>query len=182
MSVSDLQMGFFSSLAGIYSDPTIKTHRIIYNKFVACPLTEQCLNRTAFQRDFAVIKNKKQAIYLMSKYYTDPGGKPMIYAFDDIVIPILPKYYLYRGNPLLARLDHFLLLFQSNGLAVKWDRDIAHSAKVSKVRSDNPEQQNLTIGHLQGPFFLLLFGYLLSIFTFFIEILRFKFKQAKYQK
>lgn len=57
---SDLKFGFFPSLAEPYSDSSEEIHKKIVRDYVECPVTVECVNRTAFQRDFAVGKNSRQ--------------------------------------------------------------------------------------------------------------------------
>lgn len=161
-------MGFFYSLLQLYNNSNIRTYDLIYNKFTPCPLTEECVNRTAFHKDFAVIKNKRQVMYLTKKYYTDSNGQSMLYPFKDIVIPLVPKYHVNKGFPLLHRIDNFLLLFHSNGLISKWERDIAGLSKTAPITS---KKNKLTMGHLQSAFYILILGCLIATLVFIVELI-----------
>lgn len=163
-----MKVGFFNSLVPLFLQEKSEYSRKILKKYTPCSLIDdECLNRAAFKKDFAVLKNKKQMRYLIPKYYTDSKGKSLLFAFADTFIYIIPKYYVLPGFPLLERMNHFLLLFHANGLVDKWHHDISDSIK-KKV--DSPEHENLSLGHLQGAFYLLIVGYTISVLTFVNEI------------
>lgn len=162
---SDLDYGFYPILKDLYTDPNNWVHKKILNNFKPCSLTTECMNRTAFKRDFALIKNKRQGAYLMPIYYSFPSGKPKLYTFKESEFVVWCKYYVRRGFPFVKRIDKLIMLLLANGLVAKWDGDLALGAKVE----DDPELEPLSLNHLQGAFFLLLFGYVLSTCLFLIE-------------
>lgn len=131
-----------------------------------CPLNELCLNRTAFQKDMAAIKGVKFTKYYMLKYFTDLNGKELLVDLKDSSIPLLPKYCFRRGFPLLEKISNICLLLHSNGLIDKWEKELFQSYYLV---NNEYFQKPLTTEHLQGAFYLLLFGEIISILVFFLE-------------
>lgn len=152
---SNLEFGFYPVLKSLYKDSTSAAHKKLLLKYKPCPLTVECMNRTAFKRNFATIKNKREASFLMSKYYSFPSGKPMLHNFEESEFVVWCKYYLAKGSPFIEKINDKILLLQSNGLISKWEHDLVAG---SNNKIDVSKLESLTLNHLQGAFFLLLFG------------------------
>lgn len=152
---SNLNYGFYPILKSLYEDSTNLAHKKLLHNYKPCPLTVECMNRTAFNRDFATVKNKREASFLMSKYYSFPSGKPMLYNFEKSEFVVWCKYYLAKGFPFLEKINYKILLLQSSGLISKWERDLVVG---SNNKIEVAKLEPLTLNHLQGAFFLLLFG------------------------
>lgn len=164
---SKLKFGFYPILLDLFSDKNNEIHRKVLNNYVPCSLDQTCINRTAYQRDFAVIKNKREGKYLIPRLYSYPNGKPMLYTFKEIEFVVWVKYFAKKGFPLINRMNNLILLLQSNGLVAKWERDIV---VIQNKGVEITKHQTLTLSHLQGAFYLLVIGFTSSIVIFLIEI------------
>ncbi|GLV46612.1 hypothetical protein CBL_20893, partial [Carabus blaptoides fortunei] len=145
---SDLSYGFSALVTDFFVTSTNTQYKTIEANHIKCPITEECLNRTAFKRDFAVMKNVRQTNYLINKYYTKPDGTSMIYGFKE-VYSFFPKYVMAKGFPMLDQFDRLIKQLQSNGLLAKWDREIMG---VHKVKSTGTVTQPLTLSHMAAGF------------------------------
>lgn len=163
---SSLSYGMFVGAALAYTDPTNWVHVLIYKNYYPCPLSNYCLNRTAFQRDFAAYRNLRNSRYFIPRYYTNANGKVLVYATEGNALGIWVRFYTTKGYPLLGRINNLLMLLQSNGLIAKWDSDI--SFFVLKIESE-PDHRPLTLDHLQGAFLVLSIGLSIAIIAFFSE-------------
>lgn len=163
---SKLKFGFFPLIAESYNDSSNWVHRKISSNFIACPITEECMNRTAFKRDFAVAKNRRQAMYLTQKYYLHPNGKPMIYGFREGIM-YFPKFVAASGYPLLKMFDKLILRLLASGLIDKWDKDITSH----HIYKDETKRRPLTVQHLLLPFVHLMMGLIVSFLVFILEII-----------
>lgn len=54
------EFGFYPIVLDAYMEDKNWINDIILTKYIPCTLTAECLNRTAFKRDFAVVKNSRQ--------------------------------------------------------------------------------------------------------------------------
>lgn len=163
---SKLKFGFFPLLVNSYNDSNNSMHRRISSNFIACPMTEECLNRTAFKRDFAVVKNRRQTMYLTKKYYLQPNGKPMLYGFRGGIV-YFTKFVAANGYPLLRMFDKLILRMLASGLIDKWDKDITCHHEYKEETKRRP----LTIQHLLLPFVYLTIGLIVSFAVFILEII-----------
>lgn len=162
---SKLLYGFFPRvIQSFFNDPKDPIQKRIADNFITCPLTEECVNRTAFQRNFAVVKSLRHVRFLTKKYYLDPNGRSLLYDFKKGTL-YQSVYVCRKGFPFLRHINRMLLLLQANGLIDKWDNDIRHAGKVRQEKQLYP----LSIMHLSGGFACLLIGYILAIFVFVIE-------------
>lgn len=162
---SKILFGFFPRVVqSFFNDPNDPIQKRIVDNFIPCPLSEECVNKTAFQRNFAVVKSSRQVRFLTKKYYLDSNGRSLLYRFKEGVL-YQPVYVCRKGFPLLSKINHMSLLLQANGLIEKWDKDIRYVGDVSKAKKLYP----LSIMHLSGGFVCLVIGYILAIFVFIIE-------------
>lgn len=179
MVSSHLDYGFYPILKSLYKESKNPTHKKLLKYYKPCPLTTECMNRTAFKRDFATIKNKREASFLMAKYYSFPSGKPMLYNFQESEFVVWCKYYVEKGFPFLERINEKILLLQSSGLISKWERNLVEGINN---RVEVSELQSLTVNHLQGAFFLLLIGNFLAFLMFGYEMMKFRMKVYRDKK
>lgn len=77
-----LKYGFHDSVVPFYN-MSISVEREILTNYVYCDLGIDCMNRTAFMRDFATMKNSKQIEYFIPRYWTFSNGRKMIYGVND---------------------------------------------------------------------------------------------------
>lgn len=75
---SGLMFGFHPGFESDY-DARIPRDRYILENYVTCTSGLECPNRTAFKRDFALMKTETQTLYMMSKIWTRKDGKNMLY-------------------------------------------------------------------------------------------------------
>lgn len=86
-----LKFGFHPLYYHVY-DPRIEKERYITNNWVECSADNECVNRTAFRRDFAIMKNDRQILHWIPKIWTLPNGRKMIYPIKEYIIMNLVGY------------------------------------------------------------------------------------------
>lgn len=106
----------------------------------------------------------------MPRIYTFSNGRPMLYETQEVAFQTRPRYHAVKGFPLLERFDNLLMLFASNGLTNKWDIDSRF--KVLKIESE-PDHEPLSVEHLQGAFYVWLFGMLAAFIVLIFEKMRY---------
>lgn len=162
---SDLSFGFYPGAANAFEENNW-IFREILKRYQPCPLSLECMNRTAYDRNFAFLRNQRNAKYFIPRYYTLPNGRSMVYQLDISGPGIWVRMHTVKGLPLLEHLNKYLMLLQSNGLMAKWDSDTTY--KILQLESD-AEHTALNISHLQGAFFILFIGEILAFLTFICE-------------
>lgn len=164
---SSLPFGFYLSAALAFEEKNNWIAEQILKKHEICPLSLYCLNRTAYDRNFAFLRNGRNAKYFIPRLYTFPNGRSMITGLDIRGPGIWVRLHTAKGLPILEKLNHYLMLLQSNGLIAKWDLDT--NFKALKLENDDSHQP-LNVYHLQAAFLIFVFGATLSAFIFLLEI------------
>lgn len=167
---SNLQYGGFYVLHNMLNPPWNEYYAKLLDNWVSCPLTEECLNRTANKRDFASYKNFRQVLYLMP-YYLDSSGKSKIYQFEEHYIIYLNSVFT-KNFPLLSNFDDVVLIMLQAGLVQKWEEDA--QGKYVEPEDTTMETVPLTMDNLKLAFALLFGGYIISAITFLGEMYKFK--------
>lgn len=85
---SGMKFGFHPGFSSLYND-SLPRERYILQHYVQCSAHNDCINRTAHQRDFAVMKNDKQILNLIPKFWIDSSGRTMIHPVMEYVITSL---------------------------------------------------------------------------------------------
>lgn len=114
----------------------------------------------------------------MPRYYTSSTGRQLLYETQENAFPTKLRYLAYKGFPFLDRLNSILLLLQSNGLVNKWD--VESQYKILKLQSENIHQA-LSLSHLQGAFYVWIFGIFISSTVFILEKIRYCIKSIQYK-
>lgn len=165
---SNLKWGFYPPIEVFFKDPNYPIQREILKDYIQCPITEDCVNRTAFQRDFAVVKSERQIFYLIKKYYTNPDGSPMLYRCKNNY-PLCPMYHVLRGYPLFDKFNHYIMLLHASGLISKWDNVFISVNYYTPSTKDNLVP--LTVYHLLFGFLCLVTGLCISCCIFVCELI-----------
>lgn len=164
---SNLKFGFYPPTDIFFRDPDDPIQRAVLKDYIQCPITEECVNRTAFQRDFAVMKSKRQVLFLSKIYYTNPDGSQMLYPCKD-GYPMRPMYFVLRGYPLFDQFNHNIMFLHASGLIHKWDKAVI---SVNYIPSTRTNLVPLTINHLLFGFLCLFIGLCISCCVFVCEVI-----------
>lgn len=169
---SKLNYGYYESGRDLLKEPDDMVHMQMYNFYTHCPFLElDCIDRAAFKRDFAVLKNRRQIKYLIPKRYLSNKGRPLLHTFKKDLFYYPLCFCTPKGYPLLKRINSLILRMQENGLINKMDADLTKKVEVKKEDKQKP----LEIGHLEGAFILYLIGEAIGILVFILENLFKKF-------
>lgn len=167
-----LEFGFYTSLSDLFDNPDDVIDTYIYNNYVLCPFGGlDCINRAAYQRDFVVLKNRRQIEYL-SGNYTFPDGRPMLYSFERDVFYYPLSMIMLKGNPLIGRINSLVLRMAEGGYMTKFDDDLGMENRGRYVVEK--EAEALTLEHLAGIFILYGIGMIVSGMLFITENIWYK--------
>lgn len=168
---SKLKYGGLYVIRYIFNEEGNPTYLTLYDRFVNCPLSMECTNRTAFERDFGVIKNTRQIAYFTPKLYTHDNGRPMIQKVKDITVPQHIWLQTVKGFIYMNRVNEIIFRLRESGLVFKWDKDA--TATWKKSIEIPPSVIPLTLNHLKFAFICLATGILLAVVAFIYETTKF---------
>uniref|UniRef100_A0A8W9BMM3 Ionotropic glutamate receptor C-terminal domain-containing protein n=1 Tax=Phlebotomus papatasi TaxID=29031 RepID=A0A8W9BMM3_PHLPP len=109
-------------------------------------------------------------MFVLSNNYND-----LIFGFRDNVFSNPMEIITTKGFPLLLDFNNIISILKDNGITFKLYNDFMYNITIlARMRTTNNEEIDtvLTVKHLQGPFIILLYGYILSIIVFCGELVR----------
>lgn len=171
---SGIELGIQSGLKNHFNDTSDPRNKRILKSHIDCDFKTSlvCLDRMAYKGDLAVAGGRNGLEFLSYVKYMK-NGKPLYVPLKDNIQQGHMVIYLRKGNILLKRIDSIILRLQNSGLIDKWVNDIRR--KFGKHFGNvqiNDGFCVLTVSHLEGACSLLLLGTLLSLMTWFLEIIR----------
>jgi hypothetical protein len=170
---SGIELGIQRGLKDHFNDGSDPRNKLILKSYIDCDFETSliCLDRMAYKGDLAVAGGRNGLEFLSYIKYMK-NGKPLYVPLKDNIKQGHMVIYLRKGNILLKRIDSIVLRLQNAGLIDKWVNDIRR--KFGKHFGNVPINDDfcvLTMSHLEGAFSLLLLGMLLSVTTWFLEII-----------
>ncbi|CAO1443385.1 unnamed protein product [Diamesa serratosioi] len=139
-----------------------------------CSSSLKCLHQLTKEKKFAVAISREYLEYVINKF-KDEEGKPLIRALDDTIVQTPIEMLLFKGNPLLNRFNDLLLRIVEAGLIIVWTKQIQSDVfRQSDKLAITNEHLPLSLLHLQGAFFLLVFGLIVSFVCFIFQVLYYK--------
>lgn len=175
---SGLSYGGTEIINPAFYEPNNPIFMKIYNNYVLCPVTEDCINRTAYKRDFAVVRNYRQIVYLTPKYYTLPNGRKMLYGFKKIIARYVLRISFVKGYPLFKGIEMMMLRMRDSGLLYKWDEDQQGARREGVVSNDVVVV--LTVEHLKVAFVVLVVGNGSAFIIFIAELISTRLDKFKW--
>jgi hypothetical protein len=170
---SGIELGIQSGVKYYFNDTSDPRNKRILKSHTNCDFKTSlvCLDRMAYKGDLAVAGGRNGLEFLSYIKYLK-NGKPLYVPLKDNIQQGHMVIYLRKGNILLKRIDSIVLRLQNAGLIDKWVNDIRRTfGKHFGNVPINDDFSVLTMSHLEGAFSLLLFRMLLSVMTWFLEII-----------
>jgi hypothetical protein len=170
---SGIELGVHTGLTYHFNDTSDPRNKRILKSHVDCNVETNhvCLDRMAYRGDLAVAGGRTGLEFISYIKYMK-NGKPLYVPFKDNIREGHMVIYLTKGSILLKRINSIVLRLQNSGLIDRWFNDIGR--KFGKHFNEAPTNDGfcvLTMSHLQGAFYLLLLGVLLSIMACSLEII-----------
>ncbi|XP_058984610.1 uncharacterized protein LOC101895628 [Musca domestica] len=116
----------------------------------------------------------------VGKYITIPAVESKVILKDDIYID-WTRAASIRGWPLMPVLDQHIIFCLETGLYIHWERLANYRfmdrklqdvlVKIASNEKPKSPPQKLSIDHISGPLFILLFGYLTAFVVFVMEVI-----------
>ncbi|PSN32653.1 Ionotropic receptor 221 [Blattella germanica] len=155
-----------------------KFQTILHNR-QNCSTDEVCLQRLAYKSDFAVFFNRLRFEYQVKYKYSDKEtGRLLICSIPEVSYTSNYAMFVPKGHFVLSLMNTVIRRVLEAGLYLKFQTDDEYLEKVrthagSKQFSES-EYFQLEVNHLQAPFTILLFGYVVSALMFVSEIVYYR--------
>lgn len=163
-----LEFGFYESIRDLFDNPSDPVEWKIYNEYKLCPLNAlDCINRTAFKRDFVVLKNRRQISY-HTRNYILPDGRNRVYPFVNDVLYYPVAMVMQKGHPFLPRINSLVNRLPEYGFTFKIEQDTGLDRKYKNF--DKKEAKPLILEHLMGSFIVYAFGNIVSSLLLILEV------------
>jgi hypothetical protein len=144
---------------------------------VDCPSYGVCLNWAKYQKNISIVVSDMVAeeIYATGGYVGE-NSEPLLCTLEDGVLANTGlTMILFHGDPLLRRVNEIIHRVVEAGLYNCWFSLLINRLKLlsRKIRIVHPldEYYSFNLYHMQPGFYLLLMGWCLSVFCFFVEVL-----------
>ncbi|KAK7067901.1 hypothetical protein SK128_020003 [Halocaridina rubra] len=159
-----------------------KNIRNLANRYYTAPDTTGNI-RNVVRGETAQISSSLHNEYLISVYYTNRlGESPIRIMYEECLNPFSVGAIAQKNSPLLPAINEVILRLQEGGVINKFHEDMKKLDKLHVPYSKEylgynssafvpvPKLQPLSALHMQGSFFLLGVGCLLSLLIFWMEI------------
>lgn len=77
-----LKFGFHPGYEPVFNS-SIPKDKYILDNYIPCQSTNECPNRIAYQRDFAIMKMESMTNYLIKRIWTRSDGRPLLHAVNE---------------------------------------------------------------------------------------------------
>ncbi|XP_076029745.1 ionotropic receptor 21a-like isoform X2 [Oratosquilla oratoria] len=139
--------------------------------------------------DFAFMNSGTFLRYQVADKYTDEYGRQMLHIAKECFVPFRIGFGMPRFAVFTRRFNNVIRRVVEAGMVTRWFQDLVDKAEQKQRRKargksasygddddgDTEEAMTttsvLSLHHLQGPIYLLLIGYGLSLIIFFLELL-----------
>jgi hypothetical protein len=174
---SDMKLGFAYKDEVFYQDRTDSQARRILAKKVECLAPDTCYIWAKKYKNISILTSDLLYKFQNSKNPSNDTSSNSLCQIEDGVIEHGPiVMVLPKGSALLDRINDIILHVVEAGVFGEWVTMTDHIQMV-KEKSFFPgglsdEYYKLSLEHLQSAFYLLLFGYCLSLIIFITEHIR----------
>ncbi|KAJ9580368.1 hypothetical protein L9F63_004003 [Diploptera punctata] len=161
-----------------FAKTVLPTYEVDEFKYILYDNIEECVRSVMFERNTFTIVPTYLASYVASLSGVTDESKVVCYLNDPIMTLPLGAI-LRKASPLLDLLNaHIRHSLEGGLLQVYWSK-IKHDVKLKADQMDEvSEYVVFNLNHLLPIFIVLLFGYILSVTVFFIELL-IKLRESK---
>lgn len=179
MIKAKFKMGVAGELLKIYNNSKSENDIYIAEHVDICDYSDKCLNRVAFNGNYATVKAMNRILYEMSSKYWSSDG-PLLFTLKDKIYQELVNIYFRKGHPIFIQFNKYLLDSVTAGFMNYWESFISHMIKLKHntyIRTMTLlHRHTLSFNHLSGSFMLLLFGLSIALIIFFLEIIYYRIK------
>lgn len=161
---SNLEIGLTDDVMHILSQDSNWATLTSHKPISSCAFGAACLNRTISQRNLVCCWGERSIKFRMAKFYTT-----QVHYIDDHLLFFYLLFYFIKGYPIVPQISRIILQLKSAGL-IQFIK-----AKVDKIEAKQGNEivsKILTFKRLEGPFYLLVVGWVSGILVFGYEIIK----------
>ncbi|XP_076045866.1 uncharacterized protein LOC143028116 [Oratosquilla oratoria] len=186
-----------------FAESTSSDYQTIARRFAIVPSATDGLDRaltskyfhTPTSASFVYVAARRYVKLLVAKKYTKADGSCDLYLGRENVYPGMSGWPFPHDAPYKHVFDKKIMQVTESGLYDQWSREIVaeaqrqgrleaklleEEAKAKRGSEDDPDKEDqktgvLTLDHMQGLFFLIVLGWILSIVVFTLEVATHRF-------
>lgn len=170
---SDLKIQLIPDFWSRFNNSLRPIDKLIIKKARMVSIAEHNKLFQTHQNTFAFMMNRNSFNYLLPTNFSYSPGNPAMYQFRSTMFGNPICMMVKQDFPLLDKMNRIISRCMESGLFLKWMRDVVLFIGHTEDADTN---EALTLSHLLGAFFILLFGLLASIHIFIAEIVYLKLK------
>lgn len=162
-----LDIGYDSLFAFAHSD--VPEDKYILSRGEMCDTSGYCLRRAAFERKMAVIKIRRNALFMRRRNYSSDEGF-LLHICKKGMQNVLMQFVLTRGYPMADQLNAQTIRIMQAGFVKYYVARFEYLMSISYGRMGNSMSSNsLSLDELIVPFLIWGIGMLVSLAVFVIE-------------
>ncbi|PSN37418.1 Ionotropic receptor 579 [Blattella germanica] len=175
---SDMKLGLTYFDAEIYNNSAdLYTERMM-KKIVDCTFKEYCIQWALMYKNLSIVFSTlyMDVINIVSSSQWAANGSNLLCRIEHETVNYMRFAMLMpKGSPLFPIVNNIVLRTMEAGLFNQWIEVFLHSLKIQwkmKIRTGLSEEYcELTLIHMQSPFYLMVLGYGISLFVFICEVI-----------
>ncbi|KAJ9592116.1 hypothetical protein L9F63_001344 [Diploptera punctata] len=171
---SGIEFGFEAKYDLFFNLIDTPKSRYVIKKRRNCSCSSCCLERLAYKRDFCTFYNLLRYRQKKYEYSNNDTGEIGICSVPRDFYTTNIAIFVPKGHFLLNHLNNIITRIIESGIYTKFEQDDDYYENrrilIMQNKSKSSGYIQLSLHHLIGAFYILLFGKLLSILIFLLEI------------
>ncbi|PSN49613.1 Ionotropic receptor 219 [Blattella germanica] len=171
---SGLDYGYHPDIDYFFEDDGNILLKEIVSRRQECYNIQNCLERVVQEGDFVTISSYESIQYKNTYKYIDESGRGLLCTIKDPAFVSYKTFYLAPGSSLRYSLNKYINVAIESGFTRYWWKYIFVRSLIKtaskRIRTLKDDYSVFLVRHLQGVFYMLLFGYILSFIAFSCEI------------
>lgn len=174
---SGMKYGYLKHLDLYFTNNTDTHSRTILKNRVECSDLVLCVKWVGIHRNISLLFSQVLEEYMRAKstLVQDTDRSLLCKIADGGVLPITYGMVMPKRSPLLPHVNEILSRIFESGIFLKWAADSFEleriNAKAFHIPSLADDYQRFNLDHMQSAFYVLLFGVILSVMTFIIQLI-----------
>lgn len=116
IAASNLVLALGSEVEHLYKESATHLELKMMKTRILCDHSLRCLNRTAFDRDIALVTSKETVKFLTMKYYLDSQGQRLVHITKNDMFGSDSAWYFRKGFPMFYQVDRMISKLRAAGL------------------------------------------------------------------
>ncbi|XP_063235834.1 uncharacterized protein LOC134538437 [Bacillus rossius redtenbacheri] len=172
---SGLKVGYVISLQNSKQEFSLIDHsdrltKFFFDNLVMLKSKEEGLGVTVSKRNQSILLMETELKYYLNRPEYHQDGHPLLHHCKVYIVTFMVVYTFRDNFAFVDKLDTLMWRLKESGITRKLLDDVTHETAVElRAISHGPEHVPLTMSHLEGAFYLLLFGTSICVIVFIHE-------------